>query len=52
VKVCGGGSAIYWEPIEQVFRVDELMAGIYGSMAVQPGWQASLFRPNSHDLEG
>ena len=38
VKVWGGGSAIYWESIGQVFRVDELLAG--GSMAAQPGWKA------------
>lgn len=38
VKVWGGGSAIYWESIEQIFRVDELMAGIYG----RPAWMESL----------
>lgn len=38
IKVWGGGSAIYWESIEQVFRVDELMAGIYG----RPAWMESL----------
>lgn len=38
VKVWGGGSAIYWESIEQVFRVDELMDGIYG----RPAWMESL----------
>lgn len=38
VKVWGGGSAIYWESIEQVFRVDELLAGIYG----RPAWMESL----------
>ena len=38
VKVWGGGSAIYWESIEQVFRVDELIAGIYG----RPAWMARL----------
>lgn len=38
VQVWGGGSAIYWESIEQVFRVDELMAGIYG----RPAWMESL----------
>ncbi|MEM8504341.1 MAG: DUF2442 domain-containing protein [Cyanobacteria bacterium P01_D01_bin.1] len=38
IKVWGGGSAIYWECIEQVFRVDELMAGIYG----RPAWMESL----------
>ena len=34
VKVWGGGSAVYWELIEQVFRVDELMDGVYG----RPAW--------------
>lgn len=38
VKVWGGGSAIYWESIEQVFRVDELIAGVYG----RPAWMESL----------
>ncbi|MEL6261462.1 MAG: DUF2442 domain-containing protein [Cyanobacteria bacterium J06626_6] len=38
VKVWGGGSAIYWKTIEQVFRVDELLAGIYG----RPAWMESL----------
>ncbi len=38
VKVWGGGSAIYWESIEQVFRVDELLAGVYG----RPAWMESL----------
>ena len=38
VKVWGGGSAIYWESLEQVFRVDELMAGIYG----RPEWMEKL----------
>lgn len=38
VKVWGGGFAIYWESIDQVFRVDELMAGIYG----RPAWMESL----------
>lgn len=38
VKVWGGGSAVYWELIEQVFRVDELVAGIYG----RPAWMESL----------
>lgn len=38
VKVWGGGSAIYWESIQQVFRVDELMAGVYG----RPAWMESL----------
>ena len=38
VKVWGGGSAVYWEPIEQVFRVDELIAGVYG----RPAWMESL----------
>lgn len=38
VKVWGGGSAVYWESIEQVFRVDELMAGVYG----RPAWMESL----------
>ncbi|MEO1790838.1 MAG: DUF2442 domain-containing protein [Cyanobacteria bacterium J06629_19] len=38
VKVWGGGSAIYWESIEQVFRVDELLACIYG----RPAWMESL----------
>ncbi|MEL7067774.1 MAG: DUF2442 domain-containing protein [Cyanobacteria bacterium J06581_3] len=38
VKVWGGGSAIYWELIEQVFRVDELLAGVYGRRA----WMESL----------
>ncbi|MBE9061237.1 DUF2442 domain-containing protein [cf. Phormidesmis sp. LEGE 11477] len=38
VKVWGGGSAIYWESIEQVFRVDELMAGIYG----RPAWMKNI----------
>ncbi|MGC1307306.1 MAG: DUF2442 domain-containing protein [Phormidesmis sp.] len=38
LKVWGGGSAIYWESIEQVFRVDELLAGIYG----RPAWMESL----------
>jgi len=34
VKVWGGGSAIYWESIDQIFRVDELLGGIYG----RPQW--------------
>ena len=38
VQVWGGGSAVYWESIEQVFRVDELLAGIYG----RPAWMESL----------
>jgi hypothetical protein len=38
VQVWGGGTAIYWESIEQVFRVDELLAGIYG----RPAWMESL----------
>ena len=38
VKVWGGGSAIYWESIEQVFRVDELIAGVYG----RPAWMERL----------
>ena len=38
VKVWGGGSAIYWESIEQVFRVDELLAGVYG----RPAWMERL----------
>ncbi|MGB3293045.1 MAG: DUF2442 domain-containing protein [Phormidesmis sp.] len=38
IKVWGGGSAIYWESIEQVFRVDELLSGIYG----RPAWMESL----------
>lgn len=41
VKVWGGGSAIYWESIEQVFRVDELIAGVYG----RPAWMESLSVP-------
>ena len=41
VKVWGGGSAIYWESIEQIFRVDELMDGIYG----RPAWMESLAVP-------
>ncbi|MEL6353132.1 MAG: DUF2442 domain-containing protein [Cyanobacteria bacterium J06627_28] len=38
VQVWGGGSSIYWEKLKQVFEVDELLAGIYGS----PAWMASL----------
>ncbi|MGB3790664.1 MAG: hypothetical protein WA949_21835 [Phormidesmis sp.] len=38
VKVWGGGTAVYWEPIEQVFRVNELIAGVYG----RPAWMESL----------
>ena len=39
VKVWGGGTAVYWELIEQVFkRVDELIAGVYG----RPAWMESL----------
>jgi len=38
VKVWGGGSAVYWELIEQVFRVDELMDGVYG----RPAWMEAL----------
>ncbi|MEL6472353.1 MAG: hypothetical protein AAFQ74_21725 [Cyanobacteria bacterium J06623_4] len=33
VKVWGGGSAIYWEQIAQVFWVDEPLADIYGRPA-------------------
>lgn len=38
VKVWGGGSSIYWETLKQVFDVDELLAGVYGS----PAWMESL----------
>ncbi|MBE9063471.1 hypothetical protein [cf. Phormidesmis sp. LEGE 11477] len=38
VKVWGGGTAVYWEPIEQVFRVNELIAGVYG----RPAWMESV----------
>ncbi|MEO0770157.1 MAG: DUF2442 domain-containing protein [Cyanobacteria bacterium J06649_4] len=38
VKVWGGGSSIYWEKLKQVFEVDELLAGVYGS----PEWMESL----------
>lgn len=38
VKVWGGGSAIYWEQIGQVFHIDELLDGIYG----RPAWMESL----------
>ena len=38
VKVWGGGTAVYWELIEQVFRVDELIAGVYG----RPAWMESV----------
>jgi hypothetical protein len=38
VQVWGGGTALYWESIEQVFRVDELLAGIHG----RPAWIENL----------
>ncbi|MEL6159385.1 MAG: DUF2442 domain-containing protein [Cyanobacteria bacterium J06623_5] len=38
VKVYGGGSSIYWEKLEQIFAVDELLAGIYG----RKKWMESL----------
>ncbi|MGB7086103.1 MAG: DUF2442 domain-containing protein [Phormidesmis sp.] len=38
VQLWGGGAAIYWESIEQVFRVDELMSGAYG----RPAWMENL----------
>lgn len=38
VKVYGGGSSIYWEKLEQVFAVDELLAGVYG----RKKWMESL----------
>lgn len=38
VKIWGGGASVYWESIEQVFLVEELMAGIYGRLA----WMESL----------
>jgi len=38
VQVWGGGSAVYWESIEQVFRVNELLAGVYG----RPAWMERL----------
>ena len=38
IKVWGGGSAVYWESIDQVFRVDELMDGVYG----RPAWMERL----------
>jgi len=38
VKVWGGGASIYWESIEQVFLIEELLAGIYG----RPAWMERL----------
>ena len=38
VKVWGGGGSVYWETLEQVFAIDELLSGIYG----RPAWMASL----------
>lgn len=38
VKVWGGGASVYWESIEQIFLVEELMAGVYG----RPAWMENL----------
>lgn len=38
VQVYGGGTSIYWEKLEQIFAVDELLAGVYG----RKKWMASL----------
>lgn len=38
VKIWGGGASIYWESIEQIFLVEELMAGVYG----RPAWMKRL----------
>ena len=38
VQVWGGGSSVYWTKLKQVFEIDELLAGVYGS----PEWMDSL----------
>ena len=38
VQVWGGGSSIYWQQLEQVFSIDDLIDGVYGREA----WMQSL----------
>lgn len=40
VRVWGGGSSVYWPTLKQVFEIDELLAGVYGSVA----WMELLMR--------
>ena len=37
VQVYGGGTSIYWEKLEQIFSVDDLLSGVY---AAKSGWTA------------